>query len=306
MTTSTIIELAEDASDPDPSEQLVSGARSRGARAGELARFLLRRPALVLSAGVVALVVAAAFWPELLASGDPLRAAPAQRFTPPSAEHWFGTDELGRDHYTRVVHGTALSLKATLIAVGVALAIGGLIGLLAGFLRGWIEDGLMRFVDVVLAIPALFLSLALVTALGHGIVNVAVAVGLASVAGFARVMRAEVLRVSQAVFVDAAWSCGARWYSVMMRHVLPNARGPVVVLATLELGTAVLAVSALSFLGYGAPSPAPEWGTLISSGRGYLANAWWLSTMPGLVIVATVLSINRIARALDGEWTRRS
>ncbi|WP_405151180.1 ABC transporter permease [Sphaerisporangium sp. NBC_01403] len=275
----------------------------RGAEVRRMIRFLLRRPGLVLSTLVVALVVLAAFWPTLFTSRDPLLGVPVDRFQGPGAQHWFGTDELGRDLYSRVVHGAALSLKATLIAVGVAFVVGGTMGLVAGFVGRWGEDVLMRIVDVLLAIPALFLSLALVTALGFGTVKVAVAVGLASVASFARVMRAEVLRVRQAVYVEAARSTGARWYSVLLRHVLPNAMGPVLVLATLEFGIAVLAVSSLSFLGYGAPPPAPEWGTLISTGRNYLANAWWLSTLPGLMVAATVLATNRIARALDGELT---
>ncbi|GAA4638294.1 ABC transporter permease [Actinoallomurus vinaceus] len=269
-------------------------------------RFLLRRPGLVLSILVVAAVLTASFGPGLFTSRDPLTGTPAQAFRPPSGAHWFGTDELGRDLYARMVHGAALSLKATLIAVAVAFVVGGLLGLLAGFVGRWVEDLLMRFVDVLLSIPALFLSLALVTALGYGTVKVAVAVGIASVATFARVTRAEVLRVRQAVFVEAARSCGVRWYGVLTRHVLPNATGPVLVLATLDFGAAILAVSALSFLGYGAAPPAPEWGTLISEGRNYLANAWWMTTLPGLTIAATVLATNRIARALDGEFARAS
>jgi peptide/nickel transport system permease protein len=264
-------------------------------------RFLLRRPGLVLSILTVAAILVAAFGPGLFTSRDPLVGTPSQAFHPPSAAHWFGTDELGRDLYARVVHGAALSLKATLIAVAVSFVVGGLLGLLAGFVGRWVEDVIMRFVDVLLSIPTLFLSLALVTALGYGTVKVAVAVGIASVATFARVMRAEVLRVRQAVFVEAARSCGVRWYGVLARHVLPNAIGPVLVLATLDFGTAILAVSALSFLGYGAAPPAPEWGTLISDGRNYLANAWWMTAVPGLTIAATVLATNRIARALDGE-----
>ncbi|GAA3564554.1 ABC transporter permease [Amycolatopsis ultiminotia] len=268
-------------------------------------RFFLRRPGLVLSGVVVVLVVLAAFWPGLFTAQDPLHGSPADFFQAPGGAHWFGTDELGRDVFSRVVHGAQLSLKATLIALAVAFVAGGLIGLIAGFVGRWVEDVLMRFVDVLLSIPALFLSLALVTALGYGTVKVAVAVGVASVASFARVMRSEVLRARQAVYVEAARSCGARWYSVLIRHVLPNAIGPVVVLATLEIGTAILAVSSLSFLGYGAPPPAPEWGTLISDGRNYLANAWWLTALPGLTIALTVLATNRIARALDGEWARQ-
>ncbi|MFF2852281.1 ABC transporter permease [Streptomyces sp. NPDC058001] len=268
-------------------------------------RFFLRRPGLLTSVLVVLLVVLAAFWPGLFTSQDPLHGVPSHNFRSPSGAHWFGTDELGRDLFSRVVHGAQLSLKATLIAVAVAFVVGGLLGLVAGFVGRWVDDVLMRFVDVLLSIPALFLSLALVTALGYGTVKVAVAVGAASVAAFARVTRSEVLRVRQAVFVEASRSCGSRWYSVLGRHVLPNAAGPVIVLATLDFGTSVLAVSSLSFLGYGAPPPAPEWGTLISDGRNYLANAWWLTALPGLAIAATVLATNRIARALDGEWSRQ-
>jgi peptide/nickel transport system permease protein len=268
-------------------------------------RFVSRRPGLLLSLAVLVSVVLASFWPDLFTSRDPLEGVPSQNFRGPSAGHWFGTDELGRDVFSRVVHGAQLSLKATLIAVLVAFVVGGLLGVVAGFVGRWVDDVLMRFVDVLLSIPALFLSLALVTALGYGTVKVAVAVGIASVASFARVARAEVLRVRQAVFVEASRSCGARWYSVLGRHVLPNAAGPVIVLATLDFGSSILAVSALSFLGYGAPPPAPEWGTLISEGRNYLANAWWLTALPGLVIAATVLATNRIARALDGEWSRQ-
>jgi peptide/nickel transport system permease protein len=267
--------------------------------------FLLRRPGLVLSLLLLAVVLVAAVGAGALAHQDPLRGVPADKLQPPSAAHLFGTDQLGRDQWSRVVHGAALSLKATVIAVGVALVSGGLIGLVAGAVGRWVDTVLMRLVDVVLAIPALLLSLALVTALGFGTVKVAVAVGIASVAGFARVMRAEVLRVRSTVYVEAARSLGARWWTVLGRHVLPNAAGPVAVLATLELGTAVLAVSSLSFLGYGAPSPAPEWGSLVADGRNYLASSWWLTTLPGLTVAGTVLAVNRVARALDGEWARR-
>lgn len=265
-------------------------------------RFLLRRPGLVLSAAVLVLTVLVALWPTLFTARDPLVGTPVQRFTSPGAGHIFGTDELGRDLFARVVHGAGLSLEATVLAVAVAFVVGGSLGLVAGFVGRWVDHALMRVVDVLLAIPALFLSLAFVTALGYGTIKIAVAVGLASVASFARVMRAEVLRVRTAVYVEAARSAGSRWWSVLGRHVLPNAIGPVLVLATLDLGVAVLAVSSLSFLGYGAAPPTPEWGSLIAGGRNYLANAWWLSTLPGLTVAALVLSVNRIARALDGEW----
>ncbi|OLT13851.1 peptide ABC transporter permease [Pseudonocardia sp. CNS-139] len=279
-------------------------AASRRERLARLLRFLRQRPGLVVSIVFVALVLVAAFAPAVLAPADPNVGVPADRLQAPGAAHVFGTDYLGRDVYTRVVHGAALSLQATVIAVAVALVVGGLFGLLAGFVRGWVDEGLMRFVDVLLAIPAVLLSLALITALGYGTVNVAIAVGVASVASFARVMRSETLRIRQSVYVEAARSVGTRWYVTLWRHVLPNAAGPVMVLAVLEFGLAILAVSSLSFLGYGAPPPAPEWGSLIAEGRNYMATAWWLCAVPGAAIAATVLSVNRISRAIDGEWAR--
>jgi peptide/nickel transport system permease protein len=269
-------------------------------------RFFLHRPGLLLSALLTLAVLAAAFVPAIFTSADPLTGVPRDKFQGPSLQHLFGTDQLGRDLFTRVVYGTSLSLKAMLIAVAVGFVIGAIVGLIAGFTGGWLDDVIMRVVDVLLAIPALLLALAFVVAFGFGSVNVAVAVGLASVARFARVTRAEVLRVRTTGYVEAAKAAGVRWYGILGRHVLPNAIGPAIVFATLELGSAILAVSSLSFLGYGAPPPAPEWGSLVSDGRNYLAVAWWLTVLPGLVVALTVLAANRIARALDGEWGSRT
>jgi len=180
--------------------------------------------------------------------------------------------------------------------------LGSLLGLVAGTAGRVVDDLLMRGVDVLLAIPSLLLSLSVVAALGFGTVNVAIAVGLASVASIARVMRSEVLRVRGSAYVEAAYSYGARPAGVLLRHVLPNASGPVVALAALELGGAVLAISALSFLGFGEPPPAPEWGALVAGGRDYLRTAWWLTTLPGLTIALSVLSANTLSRALDARF----
>lgn len=264
-------------------------------------RYLVRRPDLTLAGLVLLLAVAAAVAPGAFGARDPLRGVPGQRLLAPSASHPFGTDYLGRDLYTRVVHGASLSLRATVVAVLLALVVGTLVGLLAGFAGGAVDEVLMRAVDVLLAIPGLLLSLAVVTVLGFGTVPVAVAVGVASVAGFARLTRAEVLRVRRSEYVAAANGAGVRWYGVLLRHVLPNATGPVAALAAVEFGTAVLSVSALSFLGFGAPPPTPEWGALVADGRNYLAGAWWLATMPGLVIAVVVLAANRIGRALEPD-----
>lgn len=268
-------------------------------RARRAAGYLAQRPGLVLAGLVLLLVAAWAVVPHAFTAQDPLGGVPTDRLQPPSAAHWFGTDHLGRDVWTRVVHGASLSLRTTALAVLVGLVVGSLLGLLAGFLRGWVDDVIGRVVDVLLAIPSILLSLVIITALGFGPVKVAIAVGIGSVATFARVMRAEVLRISTSVYVEAARSSGLRWPAVLARHVLPNSSGPVLALVALDFGTAVLAVSALSFLGYGTPPPAPEWGSLVSGGRDYLATAWWLTTLPGLVIVAVVLAANRVSRALE-------
>ncbi|MFI6044307.1 ABC transporter permease [Nocardia sp. NPDC051321] len=260
-------------------------------------KWLRDNAVLVLSGVVVVLAVGWALFPSVFASGDPLIGVPAQKFQSPSAQHWFGTDNLGRDLYTRMVHGAGLSLTATLAAVGIALLAGSGLGLLAGATGGIVDAVVMRVVDVLLSIPALLLSLALVTALGFGTRNVAIAVGVSLVANFARVMRSEVLRVRHAVFVEAAHASGVRWYTVLLRHVLPNSYQPVLALAAVEFGMAVLSISALSFLGYGAKPPTPEWGSLISEGRNYLATAWWMTTLPGLVIVAVVVAAQRLGRA---------
>ncbi|WP_420814512.1 ABC transporter permease [Kineococcus vitellinus] len=245
------------------------------------------------------MVLAWALVPSVFTGQSPIDGVPADRLQGPSAAHPFGTDHLGRDLFARVVHGSRLTLQATVLAVLIGLVAGSAIGLVAGFVRGVVDDVAMRVVDVLLSIPALLLSMALITALGFGTVKVAIAVGIGTVANFARVMRSEVLKVGAAVYVEAARASGVRTSAVLLRHVLPNAAGPVLALSALEFGIAVLAVSALSFLGFGAPPPAPEWGSLVSGGRDYLATAWWLTTLPGLVVAAVVLSANRIARALE-------
>jgi len=277
----------------------IAGSAATGRRPAAHAGRVLRRPGLLLAALWTVLVTIAAFFPSWLTSYLPLEVAPLDRLQAPSRDHLFGTDQLGRDLFARTVYGAQLSMGSALIAVVVGLVVGGALGLVAGFTRGWLDDAVMRAVDVVLAIPSLLLSLALITVLGFGTTNVAIAVGIASVAACARIMRAEVLRVRQSTFVEAAHANGTRWSGVLLRHVLPNSVGPLLVLVALEFGTAILAISSLSFLGYGTTPPTPEWGSLVATGRDFIREAWWLTALPGLVVAATVLAANRISRALD-------
>jgi peptide/nickel transport system permease protein len=274
------------------------GRAARGFGASAAAAFL-RQPGLILSLLILVTVFAAATWPQAFTHFSPIRGVGAARLRPPSLEHLFGTDQMGRDLYARVVYGTGQSLKAVFLAVFVGFSSGSLIGLAAGYFGRWIDDVLMRMIDVLLAVPTLLVSLAIINALGFGMTNIAVAVGFGSVAGFARVMRSEVLRIRQTPYIESTVFAGIGHLRVLWRHVVPNAAGPVAVLATLELGWAILSVSALSFLGFGPPPPTPEWGLLVAGGREYMGSAWWLTVFPGAVIALTVLAANRAARALD-------
>ena len=256
----------------------------------------------VIAAGIaLTAILSWAFVPEWWTPYDPLIGDGSVARQPPSWGHPFGTDAVGRDIFSRVVYGSALSLRLSLLAVGIAFVASSVIGLLSGFVGGWLDEVLMRVIDVLLSVPSLLISLLLVTALGFGPLNIAIAVGIGSVAQFSRVMRSEVLKVRTSGFVEAAQGSGARWWTVLWRHVFPHAATPVIALVALEFGGAILSIAALNFLGYGAQPPTPEWGNLVADGRQYLATAWWMTTLPGLVIVALVLATNTISRALSRE-----
>lgn len=290
------------ASSSPPSEATPAGRAAAGAhdaRPGRPLLALLRRPGVLIALVLVVFAFVCALWPSLFATHDPTATAPPDRLQPPSIAHWFGTDEVGRDLYSRVVHGSTLTIAATTLAVAIALVGGLALGVLAGFLGGPADTVLMRVVDVFLAIPGLLLALAIVTALGFGTIPVAIAVGIGIIPGFARTTRSEVLRVKTLPYIEAARAGGASWSRVLFTHVLPNSWGPVVVLAVLDFGAAILAVAALSFLGFGAAPPAAEWGTLISNGRDFLITAPWVSLLPGLFVAAVVLSLNHIAKSIE-------
>jgi peptide/nickel transport system permease protein len=282
-----------------PGSHQPSVAHGRAARRRAQARRLLRRPGFVLAAIFVVGVIVTSAWPNLVAGYDPTATAPVDKLLTPSLAHWFGTDELGRDLFSRVVHGSALTIQATLTAIVIALVVGLTLGVVSGFSGGWVDAVTMRVVDVLLALPGLLLALAIVTALGFGTMPIAIAVGLGIVPGFARTTRAEVLRVKTLPYIEAARLSGASWPRVLLRHILPASLGPVAVLAVLDFGVAILAVASLSFLGFGAAPPAAEWGTLIANGRNYLITAPWVSLLPGLFVALVVFSLNHISRTLE-------
>lgn len=256
------------------------------------------RATLVLAIGVLAIALAWAFVPGLFTAHHPLAGVAAEALQPPSPAHPFGTDATGRDLLARVVFGAGNSLAGAALAVLVGLIAGTAIGVLAGSSGGFVEEALMRVVDVLLAIPGLLLALSVIVLLGFGVTNAAIAVGITSIAVFARLARSQVVRVRRTDYVEAAFGSGGTFFAVLRRHVLPNSLGAVVALAALQFGSAILQISTLGFLGYGAPPPIPEWGLLIAESRDYVATAWWLTTLPGLVVAAVVLAANRIAAAI--------
>lgn len=271
---------------------------------GTVGRWLVSHWSLLLALGVVGLVLLWAIVPALFTSHDPLAIEPREKFLPPSGAHWFGTDQLGRDLYARVVYGARASLSGSVIAVAVAVVLGSLIGAVAGWFGGLIDTIVMRFIDVILSIPGFLFAITIVVVLGFGIVQAAVAVGLTSSATFARLIRSEVLQAKSSNYVEAAVTSGASSFSILWRHVIPNSLAPTVALITVQFGIAIIWIASLSFLGLGAQPPAPEWGRLVSEGRNYIATRGWLTLWPGLTVVAVVLSTNHISHHLSKRGSR--
>ncbi len=287
---------------PPPPDEILAARQVESGRYGNLRAGLAqlgRKPVFVIALLYVLFVIVSAIFPSWFSTGQPYATYPADTMQPPSLQHIFGTDDLGRDLWTRVLYGSSLTIEATLTAIGIGLVAGLSLGVVSGFYGGWVDALLMRGVDVLLAIPALLFALAIITSVGYGTLPVALAIGLGIIPAFARTTRAEVLRVKAQPFVEAARACGASWTRVLLRHILPNSWGPVAVLAVLDAGVAIIAIASLSFLGFGAPPPSSEWGTLISAGRDYLVTSWWLSLMPGIFVTLVVLSLNHISKTLQ-------
>ena len=267
------------------------------ARAG-VARRLARQRGAMVGAVILAVLALMAVGAPRLATRDPIRTAPREALQPPGARYLLGTDQFGRDVASRVLHGARLSLTVGLIAVGIAVALGVPIGLVSGFYGGRLDVFAMRVMDVLLAFPGILLALAIVGVLSPGLGNVMIAVGLAAVPTYARLTRASVLSARELLYVEAARAMGGRDRFILTRYILPNVVAPLIVTSTLGLGTAILSAAALSFLGLGSPPPTPEWGRMLSEGRDYLREAWWISTFPGLAIMLTVLAMNLLGDGL--------
>jgi len=258
-----------------------------------LNRNRLQRASLII---IVLLILVAIFAPVIAPyPGHALSETnPVDKLQPPSAKYWFGTDELGRDMFSRVIYGTRISLQTALIAVGLALLIGVPLGAIAGGLGGVVDEIIMRITDVFLSFPPLLLAIAIAAFLGPNLRNAMLAIAISWWPWYTRIIRGQAVSIRERQFVRAARAIGAPKSSIIFKHILPNTFAPVIVQASMDIGGVILTIASLSFLGLGAQPPTPEWGLLISTSRTYFLNAWWYSTFPGIAIFITVLVFNLI------------
>lgn len=273
-------------------------ARPPASPARETWRILVQNRLAVFGLVVLALVVMAAVLGETVAPYDPIRVNVPERLQGPSLQHPFGTDNLGRDVFSRVIVGARVSLQVGFIAVSISLLLGVLIGLVSGYFAGGLDSVLMRAMDVLFAFPFVLLAIAILAALGPGITNAMIAIGIVYTPIFARIARGSTLTVKQDVFVVAARSIGASDARIIRRHVLPNVTAPLIVQTSLSLAFAILAEAALSFLGLGVQPPDPAWGRMLAEGREFVRQGPWMGIFPGLAIFFTVMSFNFVGDGL--------
>jgi peptide/nickel transport system permease protein len=259
---------------------------------------LLRSPLTVLGLVLILVFGLSALLAPVLAPADPIDQVLSQRLKPPSVAHWLGTDQLGRDLFSRLLFGARISLTIGLVVVGVAGTVGTLVGLTAGYAGGLVDEVLMRITDVFFAFPALILAMAIAGALGPSLNNAMAAIAAVTWPVYARLVRGQVLSLRERAYVEAARALGASPLRIVLGHILPNTLAPLLVQASFDMGGAILAAAGLSFIGFGAQPPDPEWGVMISEGRQYIGTHPWLSLFPGLAILLTVAAFNLIGDGL--------
>lgn len=271
---------------------------TRASTMPSLWRLFARRRTAMIGAAMLLVMVVLSLAAPLISTHDPEKMVLSQVLRPPAPEFPLGTDYLGRDIWTRILYGGRLSLMIGLLAVAAGLAIGVPLGAVSGYFGGWADLVIQRIADVLLAFPGFLLSLSLVAVLGVGLQNVIISVGIGALPSFIRLVRSSVLTIRELSYVEAARAIGVPHVAILFRHVLPNAMAPVIVQATLNLGTAILVAAGLGFLGLGVRPPTPEWGTMLGEGRSYIFSAWYIATFPGIAIFLAVLGFNLLGDGL--------
>ncbi|MCI6887427.1 MAG: ABC transporter permease [Lachnospiraceae bacterium] len=266
----------------------------------EIWQRLTRNKMAMLGLAILVILALGAIFADVIADYDTKVIAQniSERLQGPSAAHWFGTDEFGRDIFARILHGSRVSLVVGLISVSVSLILGGSLGAFAGYYGGRVDMIIMRIMDIFLAVPSILLAITIVAALGTNLVNVMLAIGISGIPSFARIVRAAVLSVKDQEFVESARAIGTSNATIIFREILPNCMAPIIVQATLSVASAILSTASLSFIGLGVQPPAPEWGAMLSSGRNFLRDAMHLTLFPGLAIVVTILALNLLGDGL--------
>jgi peptide/nickel transport system permease protein len=259
---------------------------------------LVRSKSAIIGSIIILILIGIAVGAEVVAPFDPIRQNFRIQLQPPSLDHLLGTDEFGRDIFSRIVFGSRWALLAGILADSIALVVGVIIGMVGGFYGGRVDAVIVWLTDVMLAFPYLLLAMIVVAIFGPGLVNAMIAIGIVYVPQYARLVRGTVLSLKEKEFVEAARSIGLQPYRIMFRHILPNCVAPIIVMATLAIGWAIVATAGLSFLGLGAQPPTPEWGAMLAGGRNYMLSAWWIATFPGLAIVLTVIGFNLLGDGL--------
>ena len=255
------------------------------------------RKRIIIYGSVLAVLVVLSLFAPYFAPYDPILISMEGRKSP-NVDHIFGTDRLGRDILSRIIYGTKYSLSIGLMSVSIGLIFGTTMGVLSAYYGGLVDTIIMRFIDALLAFPGILLALVVIAVLGPGLFNVMLAVGISTVPEYARLARGKVLSVMQLEYIEAIHSIGGSNIRVILKHILPNISAPITILATLQVGNAILVGSGLSFLGMGAQPPTPEWGLMTAEGRSFMSQAWWISTFPGIAILITVISINQFGDGL--------
>lgn len=279
-------------------QEEVVAVYKKKSQAGEIWRRFLRNKQAVVGLVMLSILVFFALSADIIAPYDPVEPNYAIRLQGPTPEHIFGTDELGRDIFTRLIYGTRISLTVGLIAVSISCVAGCTLGAIAGYYGGKFDNIIMRCVDVLMAIPSILLNIAIVAALGTGLQNVMIAIGISSIPGYCRIMRASILSLRDQEFVEASRAAGAKDFFIITQHIIPNCLAPLIVQATLRIGAAILSCASMSFIGLGIVPPTPEWGAMLSTGRDFLRQAPHLTAFPGLAIMFAVLSMNLIGDGL--------